>query len=280
MILVHPELRRQGIATDMMLKCISYAIDGGKVINGLDATPMGNTVYINVGYVGTFRIWRSIFQLEEFAESKPERCKPVDESILDEIIRYDASCFMERENVLRALYEDSDGDAYYYPGDDGKISGYVFGRPGRIRAFAGPMMADSREAAADLLAAVGSSLYKKGYKESFIDTPEIWFDDKGEYDTKVFDQVNKPKNHCLIKSAVPVRDFLRMYQAVDCRDAEKLTTEYAEKYKLSMSDPRMIKFAEIMNKSVYNYTETIGFMEYEKNVLQKKLWGTTGPEKG
>ena len=67
MILVHPEARRQGIANAMMQHCVKYAIDSGKIINGLDATPMGNTVYGAVGYVNSYRIWRSVYELAEFA---------------------------------------------------------------------------------------------------------------------------------------------------------------------------------------------------------------------
>ena len=280
MILVHPELRRQGLATEMMLHCITYAIDGGKVINGLDATPMGNTVYINVGYTGAFRIWRSVFETQEFSESKVARVQPITDEILNEIIRYDAACFMERENVLRALYEDADGNAWYYPDSQGNIAGYAFGRTGRIRGFVGPVMADSQDAAAGLIAATAATLHKQDVLEAFIDTPEIWFSNKGQYDPSVFDQANKPSGHCIIKSAKPVRDFLRMYQAVDYCGAHKLISDFANKYKLSPSDAKLVRFAETMEKAVANYTETAGFMEFEERVLQQKLWGTTGPEKG
>jgi len=280
MILVHPELRRHGMATAMMRHCIQHALDDGKIINGLDATPLGNTVYGNVGYVDSFRIWRCFFQSEEFADARPKRARRIGEDDLDEVIRYDSSCFMERENVLRALHADAEGEAYYYPGDDGRIAGYAFGRPGRIRPFVGPMMADSEEAAADLLAAIVPSYHKQGCAEVFIDTPEIWFDDPGEYDKSAFDQVRKPSRHRLIKSATPVRDFTRMYQACDYRRADELTNAFAARSKLSASDPGVVEFARTMHSSVANYTETVGFMEFEERVLQKKLWGTTGPEKG
>ena len=280
MILVHPELRRQGLATAMMRHCIQYAVDAGKVINGLDATPMGSTVYVNVGYVGTFRIWRSIFQTEEFAQASPSRARPIGEAELEEVISYDSTCFMARPNVLRALYADSEGQAYYYPGDDGKVAGYAFGRPGRIRPFVGPMMAESPEAAADLLAAIVPTFHKQDYKEAFIDTPEIWFADRGSYDKSAFDQSNKPSGHRLVTSAKPVRDFTRMYQAVDYRKADELTSNFAARHALPASDARVAAFGQTMARSVPNYTETRGFMEFEQRELQKKLWATTGPEKG
>ncbi|GAG03626.1 unnamed protein product, partial [marine sediment metagenome] len=131
-----------------------------------------------------------------------------------------------------------------------------------------------------LLAAVVPSFHQKQYAEAFIDTPEIWFADRGTYDKSLFDQPNKPSGHCLVKSAVPVRDFTRMYQAVDYRKADELTESFAARHGLPANDARMAGFAESMHRSVANYTETKGFMEFEQRELQKKLWGTTGPEKG
>jgi GNAT superfamily N-acetyltransferase len=280
MILVHPELRRQGVATAIMQHLLRHAIDAGKVINGLDATPMGSTVYVSLGYVGTFRIWRSVFQTAEFAEATARRARPIEKDMLEEVIRYDNTCFLERGNVLRALYADAEGQAFFYPDDQGQVAGYGFGRPGRIRPFVGPLVADSPEVAADLLAAIVPTFHKQGYKDAFIDTPEIWFADRGVYDRSVFDQPRKPSGHCLIRSATPVRDFTRMYQAADSRQADALVGVFARKYGFGQNDPRVLEFARTLYRSVANYTETLGFMQLEERELQKKVWGTTGPEKG
>jgi len=40
------------------------------------------------------------------------------------------------------------------------------------------------------------------------------------------------------------------------------------------------EFSRAMYNSVANYTETMGFMDYEQRVLQHYHWGITGPEKG
>ena len=42
-------------------------------------------------------------------------------------------------------------------------------------------------------------------------------------------------------------------------------------------DPEIQGFAVTTR---YKPAETVAFMEYEKNVLQNKFWGITGPEKG
>ncbi len=282
MILVHPELRRQGIANAMMQHCVRYAIGQGKIINGLDATPMGNTVYGAVGYVDSYRIWRSYFSPAQFRDTPhdTDRVSAVGPGDLEELVRYDTARFLERANIIRALYEDSREEAYLYRNDNGDLAGYLLARPGRIRYFVGPFTADSEEIAASLLACACKSLDAKGVAEAFIDTPEIRFDDPGVYDRSVFDQEKKPSSHRLIRRITPVRDFTRMYQAADERKAGELIENFMKVEKLERSSERVQAFTVTMQASVANYTETLGFLEYENRVLQKYYWGITGPEKG
>lgn len=282
MILVHPEVRRQGIANAMMQHCVRYAISQGKILNGLDATPMGNTVYGAVGYVDSYRIWRCWFRPEQFRDTNHDsaRISRIEEKDLPALVKYDTARFMERENIIRGIFPDCEGEAYLYRNDNGEIEGYVYARPGRIRHFIGPFTADSEEIARDLLACVCKSLDSKGVTECFIDTPEDRFADPGVYDKSVFDQVKKPFGHVLIQDLTPVRDFTRMYQAVDERKAAGLIEQFITVEKLDRGSRRVNEFAEAMNDSIANCTESLAFMEYEKNVLQKYYWGITGPEKG
>ncbi|MBU4212629.1 MAG: GNAT family N-acetyltransferase, partial [Verrucomicrobia bacterium] len=184
MILVHPEVRRQGIANAMMQACVRHALEQGKVINGLDATPMGNTVYGAVGYVNSYRLWRSVFQLAEFA-GKPfdrQRVTPMMETDLPEVIRYDAAAFLEREDILRKLFADGAGGCFVYRNDAGTVQGYGYSRPGRLRPFVGPFIADEEEIARQLLTAVSLKLLEDPANETaFLDTPESKFADKGVY---------------------------------------------------------------------------------------------------
>ncbi|MDD5678957.1 MAG: GNAT family N-acetyltransferase [Kiritimatiellae bacterium] len=195
MILVHPEVRRQGIANAMMQACVRYALEQGKVINGLDATPMGNTVYGAVGYVDSYRIWRSVYQLAEFA-GKPydrQRTNPMTEADLPEVIRYDASAFLKRENILRKLFEDGTGGCFVYRNDAGTVQGYCYSRPGRLRPFVGPFIADNEEIARHLFTAVSLKLLEDPANETaFLDTPEDKFADKGVYVERAFDQEKNP----------------------------------------------------------------------------------------
>ena len=71
-----------------------------------------------------------------------------------------------------------------------------------------------------------------------------------------------------------------MYQAVHDRKAEELIEIFIKVEKLERSNQRVQAFAGTMRAAVANYTETMGFLEYEARVLQKYYWGITGPEKG
>lgn len=282
MILVHPELRRQGVANAMMQHCVRYAIAQRKIINGLDATPMGNTVYGAVGYVDSYRLWRSWFPTAQFRGARwdRERIFRVEEKDLDRLVLYDAARFVERGNIIRALWVDSDREAWIFRDDSGDIAGYVFARSGRLRHFVGPFVAESEQIARDLIACVSQSLESRGVAEAFIDTPEARFANPGRYDKSLFDQPQKPSGHALFRELTPVRDFTRMYQACDERKAARLVEDFIRVEKLDKSSRRVGEFARAMNDSVANYTETMGFMEYEARVLQKYYWGITGPEKG
>ncbi len=282
MILVHPEVRRQGIANFMMQHCVQYAIRSDKIINGLDATPMGNTVYGAVGYVDSFRLWRCVYPTAQFQDVPVDtkQVRRMEAGDLDRVIAYDASRFLEREAILQALFADADGEAYVALGEDGDLAGYVLGRSGRIRPFVGPFIAETEAMAEALLTTITRSYAAKGEETLFIDTPELHFAERGKYVKGVFDQEQKPSSHKLIPDLTPVRDFTRMYQVVDLATADQLVEAFMNKEKLPAGHARVDRFAAAMHRAVQNRTETLAFMEYEARELQPKVWGITGPEKG
>lgn len=283
MILVHPEARRQGIANAMMQACARYALAQGKVINGLDATPMGNTVYGAVGYVNSYRLWRSFFELAEFA-GKPydqQHVQTLRESDLAELIRYDSVSFLERGTILRKLWTESPEGCFLYRNDSGVIQGYCFSRPGRIRPFVGPFIAETEEIARQLFVATCQKLLQDpSNKTAFLDTPENKFADPGIYVERVFDQEKKPSGHRLSATLKPVRDFTRMYQLVHYTELEGIINRFMQAEGLRQDSARVAEFGATMSRAVANYSETLAFMTLERESLRQKYWGITGPEKG
>ena len=283
MILVHPEVRRQGIANAMMQACVRYALEQGRILNGLDATPMGNTVYGAVGYVDAYRIWRSVFELAEFADAPWDRgrIRRLEAADLEAVIRYDAARFLERGAILKRLWADSEGRAFVALDDAGNLAGYCLTRPGRLRPFVGPFTADGEPLARGLLAAAAQALRAEtGAETAFLDTPERHFADPGRYEPRVFDQPAKPSGHRLSASLKPVRDFTRMYQLVHDRDVAPLVARFCQAERLAPDALRVADFAATLQRAVANYTQTRAFLDLERDALQAAYWGITGPEKG
>jgi len=240
-------------------------------------------VYGAVGYVNSYRIWRSIFRLDEFTGCAYDKrhIAVMQKSDLAEVIRYDAAAFLEREAILRRLFADSRGSCFVYRNDYGVVCGYCLARPGRLRPFIGPFIADTEDIARNLITAISRHLQAATPGgTAFLDTPECKFKDSGVYVERAFDQANKPSGHRLSKTLKPVRDFTRMYQLVRDTDVARLVEQFIEAEGLDRKSPRVREFQGTMAKSVGNYTITRGFMELERNELQKKFWGITGPEKG
>ncbi|MBU4202689.1 MAG: hypothetical protein KKD59_01845 [Acidobacteria bacterium] len=71
-----------------------------------------------------------------------------------------------------------------------------------------------------------------------------------------------------------------MYQLVPYLDADKLVNRFMQAEGLRKESPRVADFAATMNRAINNYTETLAFMTLERESLQQKYWGITGPEKG
>ncbi|MBI4978568.1 MAG: GNAT family N-acetyltransferase [Spirochaetes bacterium] len=280
-VAVVPEMRRQGIANEIMRACVTKALADGKIINGLDATPLGHTVYGTLGYKDAYRLWRSQFDTAEFANAAyyTEHIKPLLKKDYDEVARYDADKFLERHEILAALARDAIA-AFVARSDNGDITGYVMARPGRVKPHTGPLIANDKDTARQLAAAVGNALHAKGFAASFIDTPDSAFADPGKFDPAAFDQPQKPSKHKIISSLTPIRNFTRMYQCVTYEDTSNLLAAYCVKEKIAKTSVRARAFETMLGMAVYNHSESQAFMRYERDVLQYRMWAISGAEKG
>jgi len=267
MVLVHPELRRQGIATMLTLECMKWALNNNKIIIGLDATPTGKSVYKSLGFKESYRIWRSLFPLAQYAEKrKLTNIREISQDDFDDLVQYDASHFFERKNVLISLYNEFKESCLLHRDDNEKIKGYIFARPGRNYPFIGPLIADSMHIAEQLIAAISYRFLREGYTHAMIDIPEKSF--------------AEPQKHRFIKNITCLREFIRMYLSVDDDNARELTKEFITKEKLDHRDSLAQTFRAIMEKAISVHSMNQAFLEYEKNTLQNKIWAISGPEKG
>lgn len=152
MVLVLPEYRRQGFASQLLRKALLENSKQG-LASILDATPAGHEVYLQEGFRDTWGFRR--FSLASFAKENAltKEVRPLGEADWRAILDLDRRAFgASREAVLRNLAARLPGTALVLERADG-IAGFVLGREGREACQLGPLVAASEQAATDLLSA-------------------------------------------------------------------------------------------------------------------------------
>lgn len=141
MMLVHPELRRRGIATALMRQSISYLSDHDVECIKLDATPEGQFVYEQLGFVAEWKFHR----WERSADLPSQTIRPNQAgSQIGQLDWLDRIAFgAERSAFLNSLDEVS----FTISNEDG------FGmiRSGRRASYLGPVTAGTTESAEHIL---------------------------------------------------------------------------------------------------------------------------------
>ncbi len=263
MILVHPELRRQGIAKSIMHSCMEHArLNQKKSIIGLDATPQGKQVYDSLGFVDSYKLWRS--------EIATDLKHPSDSNVelrsfdLPEVKKY----LLSKNNIERfqitTLLADLPKSKNLLAISDGIVTGFIMSRPGRLKPLIGPIFADSEETAISLLTHVLSHWNSMGFSYVFIDIPEqhigegsIFINEESTFNSSKTSQI-------VIKQ---LRSFVRMYQLISDKEVEKyLVNSDSESYK------------QALLKAGESYEKTLAYMEKEKKDIIPNMYAIGGPE--
>ena len=217
MVLVTPSARGQGIARQLMERCLRD-VSAANRDGLLDATDMGQRVYSKLGFAGEDRIVR-LFS-EERCGTIPETGAPegliLSPFTADDVVeaaRLDAQVLgVDRRNLLENFQTRLPNTAWKLSDETGKLRGFIMGRGGRVASQLGPIVAESREAAACL---VGRALeHTPG--PIMIDVPEAetaWSAILGEW------------------GFAPQRGFLRMG-----RDGAALPTDWSRVFAISGPD--------------------------------------------
>ncbi len=154
MILVTASAQRRGHAMRLMKDCIERLEQRGFVA-GLDATPAGRTVYIQLGFEDIYPITRF------YAERLPSPDMPADDLTVSQITAADWRDLLtldeiafgsDRALLLRALQADQPDLALIARRGD-TLAGYAFGRNGRFATHLGPIVSPKQEVAARLVEA-------------------------------------------------------------------------------------------------------------------------------
>jgi GNAT superfamily N-acetyltransferase len=149
MVLVLPEYRRRGFATQLLKKALNENTKSD-LASILDATPAGHEVYLQEGFKDTWRFKR--FSLAKAFSGEKKNVRSIVESDWPRILELDRRAFgANREVVLRNLAQRLPQAALV------SDAGFVLGREGREATQIGPLVARDEPAALDLLeAALGT----------------------------------------------------------------------------------------------------------------------------
>lgn len=256
MILVHPELRRQGIAGSIMNQCLKHArLIQNKSIVGLDATPLGKQVYDSLGFKDSFTIWRSVINTSSVDGNNESRDLSVIPFDLNSAKKYLQKVgFAERLGIMEILGSLPETKNFMVF-ESSDIKGIILSRPGRLKPYIGPLIADSSTVALILIQKALNYWKELDHEEVLMDIPAQHLNDS------IFINGDKSldvDNHQI--PVKPIRSFIRMYQLVF--DAELLE---------SPSDPAM-------KKALNCHEETAVFMQKEKEEIVPIMFGTSGPE--
>jgi GNAT superfamily N-acetyltransferase len=276
MILVHPEVRRQGIASALMRQCLIHArLTSRNPVVGLDATPEGKQVYDNLGFSDTYKLWRcKVRRVNMNLRTTPALLlEPIKH--IEDIASFITECgYLNRLPALKVLHR-LPSAACYLARTDNKVLGIVLSRPGRRYPSVGPLLATNKEVAGILLSETVNHWAAKGFNNVFIDIPENRL--------HVTREIKKPgeiPGSMLAESFLHgcevtlVRPFIRMYQLL------AQTTEALP----GLEDQKNIESSRILNrmmeKSKACYIKTAEFIEKENELTIPNLYAIGGPEIG
>lgn len=149
MVLVSPDYRRRGLASDLMRR-VTDDLLARNIVPGLDATPDGREVYKLLGYRDIYRLDRmwaeSVGPSGEGGET-PVNIAPMTAGDIDEIAAYDAPGFGGDRRALLAHLRDRAPDQAHVARAGQWLAGYVLARDGREALQIGPVVAEDPDIA-------------------------------------------------------------------------------------------------------------------------------------
>lgn len=154
MMLVDRNYRRRGLSKRLMREVIQRI--GNKQTIKLDATPAGQKVYEQLGFVKEYSLFRWVRPKEALpvSERKINQVQEIDMLDFPEIISYDQKVFgVNRVKLLNHLFEKFPNGAFLVK-DRNQIIGYIFCRLGSKFLQLGPMIASTDIVAKALIARV------------------------------------------------------------------------------------------------------------------------------
>ncbi len=277
MILVHPEVRRQGIASALMYCCLKFSrLNNLNRIVGLDATPQGKKLYDLLGFQDAYVIWRcSVSTHIKLTDIPGVSIQPLTSyfTIKNYLIKRG---FNNRHRLFSVLLKIGSGKCFIAKIND-HIEGLVMSRPGAILPFVGPLIADDEDIAAVLFTEILAYWKDHNENEVLMDIPAVFFNSSSK--NRISEKNGKkdpfPGQHTILQDLKFRRNFIRMYHLVSHENKDKfydfLSYEYPD-------DKMKNDILKIVINSHKHYNETFEYMEKERNALIRYMHASGGPE--
>jgi GNAT superfamily N-acetyltransferase len=183
MVLVTPGAQRRGHATHL-LNWAGSRLDELGLTPGLDATPAGRQVYLNLGYTDIYPITRMQCDapLPRAAAVSGQQVRPVTADDLDAMLALDRSAFgIDRGALLSSLIRRRpDLACGSFDGDT--CLGFALAREGRRATQIGPLVARDETLAMELL----HHVLDRSDGPVFIDVPDLHIALRGALETRAF----------------------------------------------------------------------------------------------
>ncbi len=152
MVLVDPAERRQGIGTQLLLEAFDILSDQATI--RLDATPAGREVYLKLDFVDEYRLSRmETVVSDHIARDENDAARPMAESDLPVVFEMDRQVFGADRRVMLEWMLAGAPEYGWVITRDGEVAGYTFGRHGFKFEHLGPVVAEDREVARQLVSA-------------------------------------------------------------------------------------------------------------------------------
>jgi GNAT superfamily N-acetyltransferase len=155
MVLVHPDHRRHGVGRALLEHCLAFLRARRIRSIKLDATPLGKTLYDQLGFVdeGTLARWE-IAAAPATAPPAEEGVRPLRDGDWPQLLRLDDAAFgVPRHRVLSGLARRAHR-AMVCADRQGNLDGFGFLRVGAHAMYLGPVLASNAAAGLSLMRAL------------------------------------------------------------------------------------------------------------------------------
>jgi ribosomal protein S18 acetylase RimI-like enzyme len=273
MILVHPEVRRQGIALAIMIHCLKEArMKNKRSIIGLDATPDGLKLYRLLGFYKSLEINRCLLVVDtEIPVESNKRIEKFNqfEDIQDYLLERG---FDDRHRLYRGLVRLSSGRCFLTRSEN-RVTGFVLSRPGAMFPYIGPLIADEDTDAGILIREVLKSWKDNNQENVLIDVPSHHFTILSGDRQATTEAM--PIWPVLLSKMNILRKFSRMYHLISEENKDSFANFLIkhDSHRYQRND-----FMNMLNNSAMNYEKTKSYLDKEKNQLINYQYAIGGPE--